>query len=371
MPRFLLLLRLWMLAALIFGALSAQAEILSGTGFVGPDVHLVERNAQYPQGRWRSSSLRSLIAGHPEWITLFDSRTAPASTPKAMLEAVDCLPPDALRCLLFFKNAKGQMALREFETASRSYVAQGFSLPFAPLAAIWYDDDHLLIATDTGPATLTNIGQPRILRLWARGTKVEDARAILVGFADDRAMHAFFSLSPGGLFHAIARTRGDGTQELFHLGWAQNLVRAPLPPDAQFLGFFQGRGLARVQNSWLAGQNFHAGGSLVAWPMAPLLGPDRRMTTENAYTPPTGAHIDHVVSARDTLFVVVQKTNGWQLLGLRKGAPAWRVQSLQESATPVRLVAGSDMADLALLERDGQLWLIGAGKAPRLVPLDD
>lgn len=359
------------LAAWLLPLFALHAEILSGTGFMGGDVHIVERTARHPKGIWRSTSVRALMSGTAQWKILFDKNNAPANTPQAVLEQVDCLPPDAGRCLLFFKNSKNHLALREYDSATRAFVPQGFSRPFLPVAAIWYDDDHVLIATDTGPGSLTQKGQPRIVRLWKRGTALQDARAILAGFADDREFQAFFSLSPGGLFHALARVRADGTSDLYHIGWAQNLVRAPLPPQAQFLGFFQGRALAQVQSQWQTNSKIHPAGSVIAWPMAQLLGPQRRMVTENAYTPPQGVRVDHVMSARDTLFIVTQKAQGWQLLALRKGAPHWRTTTVLESPEPLRLVAGSDVADLALMTRAGQLWLVGAGHTPRLIPARD
>ena len=356
-----------MLAAGLFPLCALHAQILTGTGFIGGDIHIVERTADRPKGIWRTTSLRSLMSGKPQWQIIFDSRAAPADTPNAMLDRVDCLPPDAKRCLLFFKNSKGAVALREFDSSSRSYVPQGFNRPFSPLAAIWYDDDSLLLATDSGPGSLNHQGQPRIVRLWDRGAAPENGRAILAGFTDDLQMHLFFSLSPGGLFHTVARTRANGSTDLYHIGWAQNLVRASLPAQAEFLGFFQGRGLARLQSAWQTGSKLHPAQSLVAWPMAPLLGAARRMVTENAYTPPQGVKIDHVMSARDTLFVVTQSTGRWRILALRKGAPLWRETSVLESPEPIKLLAGSDVADLALMARGGQLWLIGAGHAPRLI----
>jgi len=348
-----------------------HAEILNGTGFMGGDVHMVERTPAHPKGIWRTTSLRSLLAGKPQWRVQFDSRAAPSATPNGSLHSVDCLPPDAQRCLLLFKNTKGTLALREYDSVARAYVPQGFSLPFLPMAAIWHDDDNILIATDTGPGSLTLQGQPRILRLWTRGTKPQDARAILAGFPDDRKMEAFFSLSPGGLFHAVSRVRANGTQDIYHVGWANNLVRAPLPPQAEFLGFFQGRGLARLHSAWQTSSKLHGAGSIIAWPLAPLLGPERRMVIENAYVPPQGMRVDHATSARDTLFVVTQKTGSWQVMALRKGAPLWRATRVLDSPEPLRLVAGSDVADVALMERAGQLWLIGAGNTPRLIAARD
>jgi prolyl oligopeptidase len=68
--------------------------------------------------------------------------------------------------------------LREFDVPSKAFVSGGFSLPEAKSGASWLDRDTLVLASAYGPDMATKSGYSRTVRLWRRGTPVEQASVL-------------------------------------------------------------------------------------------------------------------------------------------------------------------------------------------------
>ncbi len=320
----------------------------------------------------RRTDLTPLLRGKPNWSVTADIAALGKAENKTWhLVDADCLPPNFERCLLFLSEAgKPGVALREYDARARSFVANGFVLPPGPTQAIWYDDSRILIAANTGPGSMTNGGVPRLLKLWTRGQPAYAATTILAAPFDARGIRPFFSLSGGGLFHAAEVTTANGDFELYHFGWAQNFRRSQLPADARLLDFFQGRAVAVLGDAgWASPAGRFPPGSLVAYPMAPLLGPASQTLPELAYTPPAGFRVVGAKAGRDTLYVHLRGASGDRIVSMRKGAPNWPVANVSlPSGGALDLVAASELADVALVVSGSQFHIVGRGRARTITP---
>ncbi|MBB4630646.1 S9 family peptidase [Sphingosinicella soli] len=320
----------------------------------------------------KRSDLTPLLRGRPDWSVTADIAALGKAENKSWhLVDADCLPPTFERCLLFLAEAgRPGVALREYSTQAGGFVPNGFALPPGPTQAIWYDDSRILVAANTGPGSLTRAGVPRLLKLWTRGQPVYGATTILAAPLDTHGIRPFFSLSGGGLFHAAEVTTATGDFELYHFGWGQNFRRSQLPADARLLDFFQGRAIAVLgDRGWMTAQGRQPPGSLVAYPMAPLLGPASETLPELAYTPPAGFRIIGAKAGRDTLYVHLRGAAGDRLVSMRKGAPSWPAANIALPSTgPFELVAASDLADVALVAGGGVFHVVGRGRTRTITP---
>lgn len=77
------------------------------------------------------------------------------------------------------------MAVREFDMATCQFVADGFSLPAGRRNVGWLDQDTLLVSTDFGDGSLTDMGLPRLVKRWSRGQPLDDAETIFAGQQTD------------------------------------------------------------------------------------------------------------------------------------------------------------------------------------------
>nr|WP_315053125.1 prolyl oligopeptidase family serine peptidase [uncultured Brevundimonas sp.] len=167
-----------------------QAEaILTATdripqpSFLGDGLGNFWQDATNPKGVWRRTTLDSYRTATPRWETLIDvDALAKAEGRDWVFKGASCLAPDDDRCLIMLSDGgKDAVTVREFDVASRSFVADGFVLPEGKHRIEWLDRDTLLVATDFGPGTMTESGYPFIIKTLGRGQALADATEVYRG----------------------------------------------------------------------------------------------------------------------------------------------------------------------------------------------
>jgi prolyl oligopeptidase len=145
------------------------------------------QDATNVRGVWRHATLDSYRAGAPQWQTVLDiDALSKAENANWIYKSADCVAPDETRCLLSLSDGgKDAVAIREFDTVTKSFVADGFNLPEGKHRIAWLDKDTLLVATDFGPGTLTESGYPFILKTLKRGQTLAQATEVYRGSAGD------------------------------------------------------------------------------------------------------------------------------------------------------------------------------------------
>ncbi|MDQ7908920.1 hypothetical protein RB614_30755 [Phytohabitans sp. ZYX-F-186] len=89
------------------------------------------------------------------------------------------LRPGYDRCLVSLSQGGADaMGVREFDLRGRVFEEYGFTLPDAKSDVDWIDADHIYVATDFGPGTLTASGYPRVVKRWRRGTALSEAELV-------------------------------------------------------------------------------------------------------------------------------------------------------------------------------------------------
>jgi prolyl oligopeptidase len=145
------------------------------------------QDATNVRGVWRHSTLDSYRAGSPQWQTVLDiDALSKAENANWIYKGADCVAPDETRCLVSLSDGgKDAVAIREFDTTTKSFVADGFNLPEGKHRIDWLDQDTLLVATDFGPGTLTESGYPFIVKTLKRGQTLAQAQEVYRGSAGD------------------------------------------------------------------------------------------------------------------------------------------------------------------------------------------
>ena len=84
------------------------------------------------------------------------------------------------RCLISLsRGGADATVVREFDIATRGFVAGGFSLPEAKSELDWLDENRVFVGTDFGPGSMTDSGYPRQVKLWQRGQPLTAASTCL------------------------------------------------------------------------------------------------------------------------------------------------------------------------------------------------
>ena len=155
-------------------------------------LYNIWKDANYPRGIWRRTTLDEFRKPNPKWEILLDvDRLALEENHDWILSWVQTLPGNHPRAILSLSRGGSDAAtLREFDVDTRSFVADGFVLPEAKSGAEWLDADTLLLSSAYGEGMATNSGYARTGRLWRRGTDIGRAPVIFETTPDNMAAYS-------------------------------------------------------------------------------------------------------------------------------------------------------------------------------------
>ena len=223
------------------------------------------------RGVWRRTSLEEYARESPKWDVLLDvDALAEREGENWVYKGSGCLPPEHRQCLVHLsRGGKDATTVREFDIEKREFVAGGFELPEAKSRIAWIDRDTVFVGTDFGPGSLTTSGYPRLVKVWKRGTPLEQAVLVLEGDVKDVWANGSVYFRPEGNVAVVSRAPAFFKQQS-HLWEGGKLREIPFPLDAGLQGAWRGRLFARLRTDWKVGERTFARGSLLALPLDSL-----------------------------------------------------------------------------------------------------
>jgi prolyl oligopeptidase len=237
------------------------------------------RDADHPRGLWRRTTPEQYRLDEPEWEVLLDvDALNGAEGENWTWGGVTVLRPGYDRCLISLsRGGADAVVVREFDLVRRAFVADGFTLPEAKSDVGWIDADHIYVATDFGPGSLTASGYPRIAKRWRRGTALSEAEVVYEGRADDVAVTASHDPTPGYERDFVGRYLDFYRSEHFLRLPSGDLVRIDVPADAG-CDVHRDWLLIRPRSSWTVDGVSYPAGALLATPFAGYLDGRRELT---------------------------------------------------------------------------------------------
>jgi prolyl oligopeptidase len=145
------------------------------------------QDAQHVRGILRRTTMESYLTDQPDWHTVIDyDALAVKDNEKWVAHGLNCLYPGDGLCLVTL-SAGGEDAdtLREFDLKTGKFVEGGFVLPHSKQNVAWIDKDTLLVARNWGADTMTKSGYPFVVKLWKRGTPLDQAKEVFRGTPAD------------------------------------------------------------------------------------------------------------------------------------------------------------------------------------------
>lgn len=148
-----------------------------------------------PRGIYRRTTLKQLRKPEPKWETVIDMDVYNEShTGNWVFKGMNCLPPKYRKCLAFLSPGGGDsVVMKEFDAKKKIFVSDGFELPNSKMRVSWRDKDHLYIGTDFGPDSMTDSGYPRVVKLWKRGTGLDEAKTLYTAAKNSVSASAYRS----------------------------------------------------------------------------------------------------------------------------------------------------------------------------------
>jgi len=238
---------------------------------MGGKLYNFWKDAGHPRGVLRRTTLAQYRRAEPAWETVLDVDALAAREGENWVwHGIDCLEPDATRCLVSLTRGGGDShVVREFDMRRRAWVADGFALPEAKGEVGWIDRDRVFVATDFGPGSLTVSGYPRIVKEWRRGTPLAQAATVFEGRPEDTSVDGWRDHATGSGREFVIRRTSFFTNELF-LRARGRLQRIDKPLDADAYPV-RDQLLMELRSAWTIGGKTYPAGALIAIDCAAFL----------------------------------------------------------------------------------------------------
>ncbi len=347
---------------------------IAGPGEVMGDVITsFWRDAANPRGIWRQSPLDAYLAGKPVWTTLIDiDALGRAEKQSWVWHGADCLAPDYKRCLISVSpGGTDADIVREWDRTTKSFVADGFTLPQAKSSVTWENADTLLVATDYGAGSMTASGYPRIVKRWKRGTPLSAAVTVAEGEAADVGINVFAFMDGDKRRTMISRNKTFYTSDILLPNPGDgDFDRSVIPDTADIRAVIDGQVIIFLNEPYA---DFPAG-SLLALPLD-ILASGGQVPFVPVMTPTKSQAIENVAASRNVLWVKALDDVEGKLFALRRDRASgrWSQKEVPVTANATLSIAGTvDDRDLAFVTAETMLmpptlYAVGESGAPRVV----
>lgn len=347
---------------------------IAGPGEVMGDVITsFWRDAANPRGIWRQSPLDAYLAGKPVWTTLIDiDALGRAEKQSWVWHGADCLAPDYKRCLISVSpGGTDADIVREWDRTTKSFVADGFTLPQAKSSVTWENADTLLVATDYGAGSMTASGYPRIVKRWKRGTPLSAAATVAEGEAADVGINVFAFMDGDKRRTMISRNKTFYTSDILLPNPGDgDFDRSVIPDTADIRAVIDGQVIIFLNEPYA---DFPAG-SLLALPLD-ILASGGQVPFVPVMTPTKSQAIENVAASRNVLWVKALDDVEGKLFALRRDRASgrWSQKEVPVTANATLNIAGTvDDRDLAFVTAETMLmpptlYAVGESGAPRVV----
>jgi prolyl oligopeptidase len=216
-----------------------------------------------PRGVWRRTTLEEYRKPEPKWEVLVDlDKLSAEEGVKWVWKGVTCLHPRHRHCLVSLsRGGADAVEVREYDTAEKRWVKDGFFSPESKQDVAWRDVDTVYVSRDYGPGTMTRSGYPRIVKEWKRGTPLSAAKTVFEGEVGDVGSSAWVVQEAGRRYEGLRRsiTFYEGED---YLREGDRWIRLDKPRDAD-VSVAMGWLFVRLRSDWKpADRNFRAGSLL-------------------------------------------------------------------------------------------------------------
>lgn len=279
-------------------AILDSKEKLAFPQMLGEQVYNFWRDDENVRGLLRRMSRDDYLNGSQEWEKVLSlDELAEAEDENWVYKGHQVLSPQNERTLLWLsRGGSDACVIREFDLVEKAFVEGGFELPEAKSDLAWRDVDTLFVGTRFDDDSVTDSGYPRVIKVWKRGTPLEDATFLFEVEKQDLAAHGWVVRRADEKHEFLCRTIDFWNEETIYLqGEKQTLL--PLPTDAPLRGLFRGHLLITPRTDW----NQFQAGSLVAVELMPLV--DGEVRAKLLYQPDEGGTIESVSCLKSSVVV--------------------------------------------------------------------
>ena len=307
--------------------------------FLGGALYNLWQDSAHVRGIWRRTTLANYRMGtSPQWTTVLDlDSLATAEHANWIWQGADCAQPGERHCLLHLSDGGEDAAtIREFDLETRSFVANGFSLPRGKQNVAWMGPDTLLVSREWNAGELTASGYPYIVKRLVRGQALRDAVEIYRGSKTDVSVSPATLADGTGHRVTVISRRVSFFEAEHYLVRAGDVARMGMPLKANVSDMVNGQVIVRLSETWNDGTRSIGAGGLASFDAGAATRDPMHLAPVAVFVPGPRESVSSVSATRDRLVVGIYHNVRGQVLVFSRapnGTWAHRVLPLPENVS--------------------------------------
>ena len=233
-----------------------STERIADPSIRGEYIYNFWQDQKHERGIWRRTRIKSYRSENPDWEILLDlDELSKRDDVKWVYKGATGLFPDYNRFLLSLSKGGGDaVIIREFDVNSKSFVDDGFYIPEAKGSASWIDKNTLMVSTDFGDGVTTS-GYPRQVKMWERGTDLNNARLIYEGDEKNMGIWGYTVQTKDKTYQLITKMETFYTGS-YHFLENGRLVEPDVPDDIDLSTIYNGKVIFQLKSDWNIDDNY-------------------------------------------------------------------------------------------------------------------
>ncbi|MGY8663858.1 prolyl oligopeptidase family serine peptidase [Bradyrhizobium sp. UFLA05-109] len=327
------------------------------------------KDEDHVRGVWRRTTLERYRSQDPQWETILDvDALAIAENKNWVFQGGSCLPPEERLCLISLSDGgKDAASIREFDSETKSFVADGFYLPEGKQNVSWVDSDTLLVARDWGRGSLTQAGYPFVVKELKRAQPLDEAREIFRGEPTDVQTLPLVLRDSEGRIHATGAVRAISSVECEYVVFRPDgPIKLNLPKKAAIVGLASGRLLVNLDEEWEPDDVRFGAGSLISYDLAEWKQDPLRAKASLVFQPGPRQALSGFSSTKNFLILTILENIQSKAFLYKYDQKAWSSEPIPlPQHTNVNVSAASEQADQAMFTvsdylRPTSIWYFDA-----------
>lgn len=270
----------------------------------GQYVYNFWQDKDHVRGIWRRTTKQSYENGNPAWETLLDIDAMSArDSVKWVFKGASGLYPDYNLFLVNLSKGGGDATIvREFDASKKAFVENGFTLEESKGGASFLDQNTVIVSRNFGENTLTTSGYPRQVKIWKRGTPINEAKIIFEAETTDMSAGGGEMRDGSTTYTMVWRAKTFYTSDSYVMV-NDKLERLDIPQDARVRGLLNDQLIVMLKSDWEVNGKTYKQGSLISLKMTSLLKGQKEALL--IYEPDEFSSISGVSSTRNKLLLDV------------------------------------------------------------------
>jgi prolyl oligopeptidase len=257
------------------------------------------QDGAHVHGVWRHTTRAAYRTASPAWTTVLDLDALSKAEGKNWIwKGAACLKPAETLCLVRLSNGGSDaVEVREYDTATRRFVAGGFRFAGGKQNLDWLDPNTLVVDREWVPGEVTKSGYAYVVKIVPR---TGAPREMFRGKPSDVGAQGIVLQGVGGRSDGLLIRRSvTFFENEFSLVRPKGLVRVPLPAKAEYQAYVSGEAVFALKAAW---RGFKAG-DLIAYDLTALNAGAAKAKPTLVFHPGPRQAIQNVTATKDRLVV--------------------------------------------------------------------